>query len=724
MNLPLPLYMKTVPEEYYDEFIKEREAFSLFMEKYFRDDINNILKSVNDSINEKYPDSTVVWIGGSRSWKKVFECYAPNVRLHKLETASIVPGNYDIFILSNNPQAHRDVVCMITSYFDKYIEAFRNPKIFKLGEHFEVRTSYGNVKREGSCTVKFPSLKGSCTLFPCQSLIISLKSKDITSHPLYAERKERMDRVRKQKDMMHGKKNLGEDMPLSPLSPFASSTTVYFSEDAEYPLIVKPKIMVYAEAFVIPNMDIKAFKSAFLFSKCDSTFMEMNLNYLNPKGLLLMSEYIKNARLSKGLNVDSYRKRLLLNTVVGSSVTVFSAYKEVLTDYINVFGNTMQANSYLVGDFVKALSIHSGFDVEEYIQTNFIDYIRPVTNSFLKYLSNKIDTEFGGDAFLVMVGGDAMRRYDINITNTSDFDTKLYVKDDLIQDRMETRRSKTKSRTKIGDFLITELSQMVVFLIDNKWMMLDDVEKTAIEKSDFKIAYKFDDDGLQFRARYIEKNPGLPVDLYSIDFRASTKVSVMINNEPYYFDVPIDIPFLDIVVTPARDSLFAKEMKGGQLDMSYLKRKTVDENASSVIPVASLDFLLADLEKTYSSQALSASRYWNEKRNKDEHRFRVLSNVRMMQKMPSRSSLDAEADGITWEGFGKDEKRVRDYEQKFRDIIANNRKEHKIRHKMSFYNTGVDTSEEETIDVTEEENYEPIEEDFAEDMEWDYTRAR
>jgi hypothetical protein len=696
VEVPLPLYMRTIPEEFYEEFINERKAYSKFINKYFRQDIDNILQDAIKYVDNNYGSTTVIWIGGSRSWKKLFDCFGGRIQLHSLELASIIPGNYDIFVLSNDYRAHEEVMCYLTHYFDQYIEAFKDPKIFPIGQKFDVSKNYGNIKKTNdSCTLNFPKEKGSCTLFPCQSLIVSLKTKDMKNHPLYVERKYAIEKVHKQKQIAKKNDN-GEE---APLSPFANSVSVLFSDKVDYPLITKNKIMVYCESFVIQGIDIQKFKNKFLFQNCENDLSNLQVNYLNSNGLLLMSEFLKVSRFQKGLNVDQYRKQFLMKVIGSFNVSEFHAYKQIISEYYEVFGQTTAMDTYMIGDLVKRLALSTGYDFENEIGKKMIDALRPYTNSFLKYLSEEMSRAYGDDAFIVMVGGDAMRRYDLNITTTSDFDTKLFVNDNLLRsDGVQTRRSHPVGLS-IEEFLIREMSKFVVFLYNEKELFLSSDEVIGMEQSDFKVSCPLLSKGLQFRLRYIEKNDKLPVDLYSIDFRTIATMHVLMDGKPLRFEVPIDVPFLDIVVTRIRDSLFAK--KGNiQGQIKNIKTKTVGDDVSTSVPIASHEFLLADLEKTYHSPSLAAGRYWTSKVSKDITRYRRLKAIKVLDYI-GIDELNREANPNIWERFGKRPMEELQYVKDFTNKMVEDRKLRKVKHKMGYGDQWLRDTEEEEEEIQE-----------------------
>jgi hypothetical protein len=409
--LDFPLYMRTQPEEFYKSFMEDRRIFSAFVQSHIRNDVDNILIQLNEFINNKYPTKVAVWVGGSRSWNTSMKCKYSTIDMNTLENNAIIPGNYDVFIISNDKIAHSDVLCKTKILVEDYINKF---KAGSLGTKYDLVKTLGNIDK--TCdNINYPNEIGSCTLFPCQSIMVKIKSKNVKKYTT--------------------RKTIKYESTSELSSPFEDSRSVFSQQefdniaglnDDDYVRIMKYKLLFYVESFLIPNVNVQLFKSALLFSNCMGN--EMVINYLNPMGLLMMSEFISSPRKHKGLNVDDFRKRLLLKAVESvESISTYDAYKQTLDVYVNIFGESDVFDKYLLQTLLQQMMISSNINITEQIEKQFIPVIRPYINSFLRDLDFNIMSLYEEDVFLTIVGGDAMRRYDINISNTSDFDTKLYV---------------------------------------------------------------------------------------------------------------------------------------------------------------------------------------------------------------------------------------------------------------------------------------------------------
>lgn len=587
----LPLYLRTPPEQFFIEIMEERREFSRFMRDEVEFIFERLVQSINSFIEQKFQNQAVAWIGGSRSWNKALNCEY-NVPKSKFEENSILPGNYDVFILSPNEQIHKVIICELGRLIDIELETLSN----YMGEFYKFKTILGNIKyKSNECSIKFPTSKESCTLFPCQSMMINIKSKKIpkdykgpqTSSPFSEDR-----------SVLSQREALSDD----------------FDYESNYPIIKKDKLLFYFESFVIPDINIKVFKDNLLTDFCKNTNSKLSNMYLNPVGLLLLSEFITTPRTHKGLNIDNFRKELLfkslayVNNTIPMSQIKYEAYKHILIIYDHIFKDSKYKNKFLIKEIIKKLILATQIDVYTDIEEALVNTIRPYVNSFLKNINFKLMSVYGDKAFLMLVGGDAMRRYDINISKTSDFDTKLYIRE---QSTKRRGRGKEQIKDDIHSLLIEEMSIFTTFLSSNHINILPSGQKiyNIVESDNFIVTSRILTPFNQFRLRYIKKSEDFPIDLYSIDFR--TTINAQFQNANV--ELHVDIPFLDIVII---------QDKNASIDQLISKSK------SQIIPIASLNFLLKDLNNIYETPHLAAARYWNDKVTKDKYRFRILTEIK------------------------------------------------------------------------------------------------
>lgn len=664
----LPVYMQTKPDEFYKSFTQERRIFSDFAQSHIRDNVDVILREINVYVNSMYPSQVAVWVGGSRSWNMTVNCNYNTMGLSTLEHSAIVPGNYDIFVMANDMKAHSDVLCKIKELISKYTEEFRSGP---LGTKYQLYTKLGNIDKK--CNIEYPDTRGGCTLFPCQSIMLSIKSKQYKRYTTRNSSQSDTSSSTTDSSPFTKTRSVFSQKEFDELTGSHSSEEAG-EDDTNLPKIVDYKLLLYVESFLLPNVNIEYFKQALLASNCQGN--ELVIKYLNPMGLLMMSEFISVPRKHKGLNVDDYRKRLLMKAITSiNAISQYEAYKRTLDAYYAIFGTSQYLDKYLMHTLLYQMMHFSNLDVDEQIEKSFIPMIRPYINSFLIDLELHCMDLYGNDVFFAIVGGDAMRRYDINISNTSDFDTKMFV---------NTKKNKGKD---LENMLISKLSRFVTFLNRERSRILSSKEYTynINDTEYFTVRTGLLTNEGQFRLRYIKKNASLPIDLFSLDYR--TKVEVKYRNATIIMNV--DIPFLDIAI-----------ISNGNAQKRYSKDDVVDIHKSRVVPIVTLDFLLNDLEKTYTMPTLAAARYWNNKIDKDTNRYRILQQIKYNGENDDRSmdidhydgKLDVVADEDIWQGIDDEQNKQKGevYAKTFKDMMKNSKK---YKYMMRF------TENKEDIDV-------------------------
>lgn len=302
--------------------------------------------------------------------------------------------------------------------------------------------------------------------------------------------------------------------------------------------------------------------------------------YLNTEGLYLFIKLMKTIqRKNKGINIDAKREEELIKHVGDNHtfyIEVVNMYNRMFSKIDNYYDDNIVTSIYM--DFLKSknpLFIPYIDELERWSVERFRKYI----NSMLAYMDDQLigDDE---EAYIFLVGGDAMRRHKRTITRTADFDCKLYCKKSWYD--------------KMDRLVKTVCSKTVVYLNSN----IGDGYPSKIVTDLFTIVRG------SFRLRKIEPHDTFNVNLYSIDFR------VILYTEKTH--VKIDIPILDIVI-----ETFTKLPK--KTDTVVYKG-----NKLASIPVGSIPFLLKDIANTYSDKDKARMRYWNKKNKKDIDRFRQL----------------------------------------------------------------------------------------------------
>lgn len=282
-------------------------------------------------------------------------------------------------------------------------------------------------------------------------------------------------------------------------------------------------------------------------------------NKLNLYGVLLYSYlYTYDKKNDMGLNINYYRQKLFLDKHKETPGQIKETFEKILTFYENNFKNRL-FDKYFVDKIENIINKYSSYHYEAYIDffsRLFVSYFRPAVNAFIVEINKELNTTFGIKLFIA--GGDAMRRYDPDISFTKDIDTKLYIKnvieDKGVQNRlykslpkeviraseslathkldidsdvivMENQR-KGVVKKKIIDIIVKHIVKLRNFLETNLPNVLKNYtfSKYASDTEyDYYICFSvvpfIKKENQRFRTREIRKSKEFPVDLYSIDFK-------------------------------------------------------------------------------------------------------------------------------------------------------------------------------------------------------------
>lgn len=335
-----------------DKKSKSKTSFNHFINKLLVD----TLKDTKNSINV---------IGGSRSWDNLInKIYKNKLELNNLEKTSIIPGNYDIFCITNKSESVNTIMNKMYKLFDDIITFCHNQNIeVKYTRNYEeadkltnLFTNKGNISRLSN---NYYSEDG-CVFAPCKAMHLEIVG--------------------------------GE---------FNEKVLIYF----ELILIKNPKIIHYIRDNILDNDP------------------NNNLNYLNLKGLYLFSELIISRRRDKEFDVDTYRKNILNKLIeTDPNFNKIGMYYKIIQIYSYMFSDRTNFNLMriiLTKNFVFLSDKHVMDDYNSYLTENFRKYI----NSFI---IDTLSLFRGSNYKFFITGGDAYRRYIPEIiTQTNDIDLKL-----------------------------------------------------------------------------------------------------------------------------------------------------------------------------------------------------------------------------------------------------------------------------------------------------------
>ena len=410
------------------------------------------------------------------------------------------------------------------------------------------------------------------------------------------------------------------------------------------------KLVIYLEVLVFPNMNVFELKELFYNNPID------NFYYPNEYGLLFFNTLIQKLRKEKGIDVDFQRRQIILNYFNRKNINVNQLYIQLGNFYQKIWKNVKQYNEY--EESIKKLFYMKGscYNNEEFSNTfesyseNIVSNIfRPFINTLILKIKNDLKNL---NAFIFIVGGDAMRRYDYNISKTKDIDTKIYIKGNI--------------ENKVEKIVIDNVSKFIYYMICIKSRLLEN--KTLNLKGGTLTFNSVLNDNYQFRLRKINKSDVFPIDLFSIDFRSQVLINYFGTNYIYKQDIPI----LDIVIEKNDKS----------------ENEVVNESKEG-LPIASRKWILNDLDKTYHNKALAIGRLWGGKVYKDKKRYSFFKSNQVLTTNQELSKLN-EIDELFLEYLNDNEfKGSKYYAELFR--LGYNRKtlyRHKIPYnKKNFYKT-------------------------------------
>lgn len=662
----VPTYMDIQPCKLFKEEISKRGEFATF--------VNNIegLNSFVDTIVRTYSTPHILtWIGGSRAWKKAHKEYFKNEPLDVLtESAMLSAGNYDIFMIFDDKQLLMEKFKEVKKTIETYIKELS----LRLVDNYSLEIKY--VK---GASIKEDEMLEMCALFPCKSIAV-----EITFVPS-SKRK-----TRNSNSVNFSRSASSNSSVISSPSSQASASSLNSERTKDLPN-VNNKLLFYLELSYLKDVKIDSFREEFL-----------NGNYLNPNGLFMFSQFLKSPRTDKGINVDILRDNFM-KKVIGKEKSMSMLLYQTAEKYENVFGISYKYHQHFL-DFLYMKAVYQlheeehHYDVEKYYTYNVMEILRPMINSCIVMYSNVLKETFE-KTFLLVVGGDAMRRYKDDITMTSDIDTKLYY----------DREMKPTQKRSLINLTLAFMSLFVTIMNYTYKINVDDIYK--LHSKNNNNAYKIFLPKLQqfteneaiehminknqihiyhFRLRYIEESCEFPVDLFSIDLNIPVIVKIENKEE---FRSHITIPVFDMVLQKNDGSVSMKE--------------SIHDYTNTTVPVASLDFLKKDLDNTYSNVRKSRLRFNNDKVVKDKKRLDELYQLNQDDYSPNLDRLFDDKDLVVDRKNDISLLIKRDtslYLKKMKGVISKNHKKHILKHKIPFKRSKIEKIEGSSAEYDFENN--------------------
>ena len=411
------------------------------------------------------------------------------------------------------------------------------------------------------------------------------------------------------------------------------------------------KLLVYIEIGFVNDLRVEFMRDNLIMSlnspkslnsskSLNSLISSNSLNYLNGYGLIMFSMLIDQSRVKeKGLDVDLYRDNL-----IKCYLKSHKTHSVFIDKIIQLYQGSFPLNIPFYQENLSKLYIDNIFrhhqeladsktNLKEQITIVVIEALRPMINTCIlliqQVLNAKINESYG--AYIVMVGGDAMRRYEPNITITNDIDTKIFYNGNNTKKFLELILSCTILSTKLFEYTtVYDVKKSYSYKpsANIRHNSYSKTNATSLNKS-YRISWEsiktsngadLDEITLNskgnnlFRPRFIEESDSFPVNLFSIDMC----VPIEVNIENQIYTSKLTIPVLDIVVQKKIPTQNKKD------DITFMDLNPKNQSSPIKFPNASLSFLIKDLEKTYSNEDTSCARFLNLKNEKDRIRLETL----------------------------------------------------------------------------------------------------
>lgn len=331
------------------------------------------------------------------------------------------------------------------------------------------------------------------------------------------------------------------------------------------------------------------------------------LNRFNEIGLMTYS-YINGLKIDiyAGFNIEKMRQTFFFNNSLKTPKKIINFFSNLLTIYKNIFKDNLKLNIRIIQKIEEIIlnnSIPNYDKFINYINNYFIIKFRPTINSFINEVNQKL-IEYNIKLFIA--GGDAMRRYDNNISLTSDIDTKLYIKN-ISNDPNNFEKRKDE----VIKIIINSLIKLKNYYEDNKKKFMNDL--LILKNKNIQISFDYFKNNYQnFITRETKKmTANYFIDLLSLGFIfflniydiSNPKNPILLNKHHNLLSI------LDISI---EDNIDFKE--------KYY-------NGNFGVGIASIPFLLNNIEILYQNEDDALRRISNFKYIKDIKRYNRLYDI-------------------------------------------------------------------------------------------------
>ena len=563
----------------------------------------NILNTAIETLKKSKRDlNTEYFITGSAGWNNLFKTHYDNDLLSKYEKSAIHITSYDLYYFINNKNYQEEVYNLLRETSNRILD--------KLNYNLATKNYSANIRL--SIEIKDIDFE-KYVIFPSKRIAIKLEYiQDVPP---------RRGNVKNAPAKPRNVKKTSTPAPAPAPAPAHTSAPVTTRSGR----VSKPKPLQGggSKTKTIFSLDLcynNDSNSDGIITNISNNLIMINqenrLNYLNLYGTYIFIElYKKNTFLqNKGYNHFKVRE-YVFNSHILKDDTKSNILFNIAMIYYNTFFSTYLYNKDIFKTLLK-LYMTSIPEMDMFINTmeaNIIEIFRPYINQLILNI-NRILQDQHNKLGIFIAGGDATRRYKNDISITKDIDTKIYIPKDLEYEKQFIETNVINELIKLCSYLIN--NRLSLFNIDSfPYDLNKETTDTNYEYSaQFIINEVSDNNLLNFRFRQIFKG-NFPVDLLSLDYRCKIIFTVkhIKTQKEFEFQYKYDIAFLDVVL----------EVLNGY-DNYYEKYSVLSNNR---LPVCGLDFLLKDLQNTYTSETSSLLRFLGNKNHKDYNRYIALNKI-------------------------------------------------------------------------------------------------
>jgi len=360
-------------------------------------------------------------------------------------------------------------------------------------------------------------------------------------------------------------------------------------------------VLEFTLEYIEKYIKISDFKNAYvIFPKNNNYIINENplivrkkLNRLNMIGLISYN-YIHLGLIDdvSGLNIAKLRENIYIKYYLDTPTKYIHFFKTVLDVYKKNYKSTylifiQKINENIINTKYPYFSNHINI-----INRYYIAKIRPIINSTILNINNELH-KYNTSIFIK--GGDSLRRYNKDISFTSDIDVRLYYNNNY---------------DNITKIIINNLFKLRCYIEDNKNIIFNDKYLFKLKKNNIEITIENIKDNTQnlITKHSLKSDKNGLFDLYTIAIEYFIHINDISNQKK-----PINL-YKSYTLLPILD-ISCQENKE-DFNKYY---KIIDR-----IPIATVDYLINDIENIYIDNPNLVYRIVEDKIEKDLKRYNFL----------------------------------------------------------------------------------------------------